>query len=314
MGHHQITVVLCTESHFEFKSRTLVRSIRLRGGALSDARICSFSPRPGHGPSENTLEFFDKQGVEHFDQPLNTDKFVDYPFYNKIAATAFAEEHFPDERLVFFDSDMIVLKDLSLLACSDAPLMLRPVDSTGIGASSKNDPNFDYWKKLWDVAGIEHDVGRITTTLTGESVFNYWNAGLISANRDLFLFSRWNKIFLESWGRKIFPSNRLYMDQSTLAAAVESIGVPVAQLPETYNTPFFEDTLPKISPSVFRDSALIHYHHSLDGMFTAMAFLRMFGKSLTAVEIASIANQSSRNFRRRMLGRVRPGKNHSIAA
>jgi len=307
MGHYQTTIVLCTESHFEFKSRTFVRSIRLRGGALSDARICSFSPRAAHQPSNKTLQFFRKYQVEHFDLPLNTNEFVDYPYYNKIAAMAFAEEHFRDERLIFFDSDMIVLRDLSHLSDCDDPIMLRPVDSAGIGATSESDPNYHYWKKLWQAAGITHEVGRVTTTLTGESIYNYWNAGLISANRDLSLFSRWKEIFLATWERKIFPANRLYLDQSTLAAAVEALDIPVSQLPETYNTPFFEDTLPVISRSVFADSFLIHYHHSFDGMLTALAFLRMFGKRLTAVEIASIANQSSRNFRRRFLGQIYPG-------
>ena len=104
----QPKIIICTEKgKIEKYAVLLCRSIRKFGGEYADAKIFSFAPRKGFGPKKETLIEFKKLGVNHQNIELNKE-YRKYPLANKPLVCAYFEEKYPNENIIFIDSDQIV--------------------------------------------------------------------------------------------------------------------------------------------------------------------------------------------------------------
>lgn len=156
MGQQLPVIVVCTEPDFEWKSRLLVRSIREFGGCLRKATIFSYSPRRGKKPSDACLLDFAKHNVDVVLDDLNKD-FEVHGFANKVFAMADAELRFPSGRLLFLDSDKILLREPTLLLSLDEKTFAaRPVGVANCGVATFEDAkNGKYWKELYKICNVK---------------------------------------------------------------------------------------------------------------------------------------------------------------
>lgn len=258
--------MICTEpGNLERKSVMLVKTLRAYGGAYRDCRVISYSPREGRVPSKKTLKFFRENGVETVLDPLNR-QFADYGFGNKVVACADAEERFDFERLVFLDSDMFILQEPALLWSDDpAVVKVRPVERK-LAGSTGADEYAGYWEKLLQWAGISRPV-YVTTSLAGERIFGYWNAGVIDVGTQSGFFSHWlrnfEQLILEGL---VHPVGMTFMDQIALAVTVQQQQYSIEELPAPYNFPVNKWLTPPTEGEngPLQDIVIAHYHKLFD--------------------------------------------------
>ena len=262
-----LAFVVCTEpGQLEFKAMLLIKSIRHFGGRLRNAPIYSFQPRGGGALTAATLGAFSRFGVTHNTDALNT-AFPEYPFANKIAAAAYAEQHVETRFLAFVDSDKVFFKEPAALILPEGfSAGVRPVHTKNIGTDGRNDSNRFYWEKLYnelDCSPRHH----VQATVTEETILPYWNAGLITVRRRAGIFSVWEKNFQRIMRLGLQPqSGSFFVEQSVLSATICALGVHPLTLPSSYNYPF---SLHNHMPPSKRIGSLenvvsVHYHDMFD--------------------------------------------------
>lgn len=256
-----IAFVICTEKgRLETESVLLVKTLRSFGGDLSGCDIWSFQPRVGTDITSATLKEFEKYQVKHINKSLNL-AFHDYPFCNKIYACAYVESKGNYDFIVFLDSDQLIIREMTELLSFDYDLGLRPVEKKGIAASSVIDSNWPYWQgvfNLWDIR--EENLTKITTSLTNEEIYNYWNAGFIVFGAKKGLAKQWLDIFLHLMEiGNIPPQGKTFMDQVALAIlSLRLSSDRVKILSEGYNFPLSE--VRKVEADIAQKIVSIHYH------------------------------------------------------
>jgi len=233
----RVTFVICTEpGPLERKSVMLVKTLRRFGGRFASCPVLSYSPREGRAPGDDTLDFFGRAGVQPVVAPLNRD-FPEYGFANKVFACAHAERERPSDRFVFLDSDTFVLREpAALLADRDDVARLRPVEKR-LAGSTGSDENAAYWRSLFEEAGVASPV-LVETTLTGERIFGYWNAGVVSGPGRAGFFRHWLDTFRTLIEKDlVHPDGMTFMDQIALALTAHADAYRVRELPPRYNVP-----------------------------------------------------------------------------
>ena len=266
----RVTFVICTERGIlERKSRVLVESLRTFGGRFASSRVLSYSPREGRIPRDETLEFLSGRDVEVILDPLNRD-LVDYGFANKVVACAHAEEALDHDRLVFLDSDTLVLREPGEVWTREPGVIrVRPVERK-LAGSSGSDEHADYWKRILEWAGVS-DPTWVNTTLTGERIYGYWNAGVVAGPCGSAFFRRWFRT-LRALVRQdlVHPGGMTFMDQVALALTIHHPDYRLEHLPRGYNVPV--NSLPKPEDDAMTDReipdpgevAIAHYHKAVD--------------------------------------------------
>jgi hypothetical protein len=287
-----VAFVICTErGALERKSILLVRSLRRFGGRLKDAPVYSYAPRAGRDVTPATRRWFARHGVEHRSEVLNT-RYVVKGVHNKAFVVGHAERTLDHEILVFADSDQIVVAEPSLLLLPpDRDAAACPVGIKGCGPSDPDDPDHDYWwrlyggrtenigtsgpddpeygfwMKLYEMCGIAGP-DYVETTVDQQRIFSYWNSGLVAVRRDRGLFSRWHDVFVEAMGRGLIPGyGDFYMDQAALAAAFRAADARVHILPHSYNYHAnLQGSFRHAAREIGRieDLVTIHYHSMFD--------------------------------------------------
>lgn len=260
-----IAFIICSEKgQLEKKSVLFAKSLRKFGGALKESPIYSICPREGFSVSESTIKSFEKLNVHHRDININT-KYRDYNFANKIEACAYFERELEEEKLVFCDSDQLVLGDLSELILRNEEIATQQVAFKGIGTNG-NDENTEYWEELYKLLNVQ---GRNYMLLrdSGEKIYPYYNAGLISVKRNLGLFKSWKKNFDLISDKGLLPKHgSFFQEQSVLSATVASMQLNMRTLPMGYNFHLFNTKNWAATCSGIRNKEikLLHYHKTFD--------------------------------------------------
>lgn len=260
--------VICTERGLlERKSILLVESLRAFGGSLSRSPVVSYAPRTGRGPGDRARALLVQLGVALVDDELNRDH-ADYAFANKIVASEHAAATLGADRdgpVVFLDSDMLVAAPPTGLADPGRDgVVLRPVERR-IGGSSGSDEHADYWRRILVWAGVDTPLW-VRTSMTGEAILGYWNAGMVAASPGSGFFGAWRALFegLVDEGL-IHPMGMTFMDQIALALAVHRTGRDPVDPGPGYNRPVSVGRGAPASPGPEpAHSVLVHYHHALD--------------------------------------------------
>lgn len=234
-----VAIIICIEHGIlEFQSVLLVMSIRKFGGQFKDVPIYAYSPREGHEIAQKTKDILRQLDVTHSDLVLNTG-YPDNGFANKIFAAAYSEKQLSADIVVFMDSDMIVLsepKDLILPPGVD--LAIRPVEHKNVGATGSDDPNYSFWEKMYSVLNVE-EFRYVDCTTTGETVLEYFNAGLLICRRNAGVFECWKKNFKKVMDAELIPAygEHLFLEQACFAATVSQMKTPRKILDRKYNYP-----------------------------------------------------------------------------
>ncbi len=241
------------------------RSLRQRGGPLARLPIFSFQPRAGRPLAGDTLEHFDHLEIQHVHERINR-RFAADPLGNKPLVCAWAEEHLPYDVLIFSDSDTVVLGPPTELALADdVSIAVRPADLVGVGVSSTDatSKKRQYWDQLYGVAGADEVVrGAVTTTVDERRIDSYWNSGLMAVRRDAGICCEWRRVYAAAsdWGLRP-PGAPQYLEQSSFAVAVRSIGGRIKTLPRSYNYPLhLHSRIGHGGRLNLAEATTVHYH------------------------------------------------------
>jgi hypothetical protein len=257
-----IAFVACAESgYLEAQVVLLARSIRANTGGLAGSEVHVFSPRRGHEINVETADVLRSLDVEIHVDDLNRE-FPDYPIGNKVVVGAWAEANLSTDVVAFVDSDTIFTSAPLALELASSGAAMRPVDTKNIGSSGPGDRTDRYWVDLRARCGAEHD-RYVETTVDGERIRAYYNAGLVASRRDAGLFTDWLRCLRIVIGERLLPPDGrwTFADQLALAMAASRLE-QIELLEPTYNYP-----LPKrrrlpasLGRLALEDLVHVHYH------------------------------------------------------
>lgn len=256
-----LAFLICVErGPLEAQAVLFSEALRRWGGDLAEAPLHAFAPRPEARPATATTDRLHELGVTYVEAPLNV-KHESLPALNKVVVCAWAERELDHEVLVFADSDSVFLGEPSALEGGDWLAAVRPVDRkiAGSRGRGRNEP---YWRRLYDALGVRSEP-YTRTTVDGEPIRAYWNAGLVAARRSAGLFGAWERAAerIVELGL-MHPKRPGFIDQFALAAVTADVHEQVLVLPETYNYPLaFRSSLPPQSRALdLAEIVHLHYH------------------------------------------------------
>ena len=232
-----VAFLICVEhGRLESEAVLLVESLRQWGGALADAPVYAFAPRPALHPEPATVERLRSLGATVVDEAL-VDRFAEMPTFNKVSVSAWAERELDYEFLVFTDSDTVFLGEPVALAEGDWVAAVRPVDRRIAGSKGKG-RNEPFWRKMYAALGVTEE--PFTETTVGQMrIRAYWNTGLVAVRRSAGLFAAWEaalgRLFDAEIVQKRWPQ---FMDQLSWAGVTANVHERVRVLSDAYNYPF----------------------------------------------------------------------------
>ena len=263
MVNNKIEIVICTErGYLESMSKLLISSLREFGGKFRDVPIFSYQPRKELEISSETIAFFEKNNVEYIDLELNKD-FCDYPLANKPLVCAHRETNTSAEILIFLDSDVFFLHEpKEFTNLGNADVILRPVDIENIGAKNSQDNNAGYWDSLYKLLNVKTR-RKVSTTVTNESIWEYYNSGHIVTFTKNNLFKTWKENFIKVMDAGITPNDGLtFVEQSVFSATVSQMELKVKPFSKQYNYPIhIENQIINSDYIVSSFDSLVSIHH-----------------------------------------------------
>lgn len=230
-------LLCCERGPLEAQTLLCVESLRSFGGALAEAPVYAFAPRPGHEPEPPTVDALRAHEVTYVAEPLNPDV-GDLPHANKVFATAWAQKNVEAEVLVFTDSDTVFLAEPAELRPGDWDAAVRPVGAVNKGSTGPGHRNEDDWQTLYEALGVEARPFT-ETVVERERMRAYFNAGLVAFRREAGLGAAWRDAtlrLLDSSVAERAPMRR-QIDQLALAGVLSDRIERVKLLPDTYSYP-----------------------------------------------------------------------------
>jgi hypothetical protein len=269
-----LTFVVCVEpgSHrLEEKAAALFLTMRRNMGALANADIRAYAPRPGHTVSAWCRDLMDHFEVELIDEPLNASH-ADYPLANKPIALAHAEETCATDYVVFLDSDILVWQEpREFLLPDGVDLALVPDGTKTTASAGPGDPFEDYWTRLYELVGA---TARpfVTTILSKERVRGTWNSGVVPVRRSAGIARQWRASMEQLLADDFAPREASYLRENNLLSAVAAAHYDrYRELSFSYNYPvqnWDRMTAAGIAPE---DAVLWHYQPFFDRTFRRFA-------------------------------------------
>jgi hypothetical protein len=271
MAEPRVTFVACVEpgSHrLEYKAAAFFLTMRRNAGALRDAPIRAYAPRPGRPVAKWLREMMDELRIEYVDEPLNAAN-ADYPLANKPLALAHAERTASTEFVTFLDTDILAWREPRALLLDAGVDIGLVADTTKTTASAGPGDRFEtYWMQLYDLVGA---TARpfVTTTLTREVIRGSWNSGVVALRRNAGIAQQWEEAMLRLLADDFSPSEAAYLRENNLLSAVAAARYErFVDLTVAYNYPVQNwDRMP--IPA--EDAVLWHYQRFLDRTFHRFA-------------------------------------------
>ncbi len=238
MKNHNIAYVFCCEHGIlEKLTVLLVRSLFHFGKVNGNSSFYCFCPRKNFKPSKSTLKILEEQNIHINDENLNRE-FEFYPLYNKVVATSYVENKYKQDFIVFLDSDLLVLENLFADdRILNTEVSLQKEFMKYVAAEKSSDQFFRYWERIFNF--LEVDNYKFSNLFTNDvRTIAYYNSGLIFSKTSTGLMSQWNEN-LTHLLRKYHWRNLEYffLEQATLSATIQQMGLEVYELPKGYNYP-----------------------------------------------------------------------------
>jgi hypothetical protein len=152
------------------------------------------------------------------------------------------------DKLVFLDTDMLLMRPLGDERRFDIPFNARPASYPTF---TRDDAD---WEKVYRACGVPMPTVRIRTTYSGEYILPYFNAGFVAAPARSGFGEAWLEC-CRRIDRLDLPNKRPYLDQIALGVAAATLGMEMDCLEERYNHPI------NFKPMDERDLPYFcHYH------------------------------------------------------
>lgn len=246
----QVSVTLVFVAHggpLEAKSAILAASLRARLGFDRRLRIIAavVTPEDLWGAlSPSTVQLLATLEIECL--PIENPFGADYPVGSKFAAIALggAEGH-----CLFLDSDMYcrAVPDFAYLQCLEAAL--KPADLALVPTSAS------YWEPLYSLVGLSLPEARVLTSLSGDLMPPYFNAGFIWVRGAEEFAQQWQRIAREVEAAADINCKWPWLDQLALPLALAHLQRSTEVLSERYNYPLHLKPL-----AAGNDPYFCHYH------------------------------------------------------
>jgi hypothetical protein len=225
-------------------AQLLIESIQTFGGPLSRCQITLFEADAQNAPCT------DLKGPTVQVLPLTVpDNVRDYYFAAKVYACAQAEALVTPsvQSLVWVASDCLVVKPpllFDLVASFDAAV--RPVHITNVGLLDAAPLN-DYWKRVFEVVGVQDVRSTVKTFVDEQRVRAYFNSHALAVNPSKGLFGRWFELFETLVCDREYQAcscqdgfRQVFLHQALLSTLIVTELEPqrIRLLPPEYNYPY----------------------------------------------------------------------------
>jgi hypothetical protein len=254
-------IFICQSGELEIKSAILAAS--LKRWLRVEHELIAAIPQPESRwgtVSNQTLEFLRSLGVRAV--PIENQVDLTYPIANKIGCLSLPTTA---DKLVFLDSDMVLMRPFGDDARFAIPFNCRPASNPSFAANDSD------WSAVYEACGAKPLPGIVRTTYSGLYIHPYFNAAFIAVPGN----SRFGDVWLDCCCRidavESIPNKRPYLDQIALSPAVSRFGWAYDCLDERYNHPINFKPIDATDPPI-----VCHYHdlQTLQREPTALAQVR----------------------------------------
>ena len=190
-----------------------------------------------------------------------------YGFMNKPVCLEWAERTLTTDRIVWLDSDLLVVRDAAALASADFEFAACARDRN-IGTRGPDDENEPYWTAITGLFGmVPADLPNVPDHASGQPLRLYWNGGIFAYPR----ISGFSRIYRQAIERILVGrvAHRQcgvhFSEQIALGLAMLQSGLRWSPLPLELNTPIYswEPDVGGIAAEQFEAAAVFHYHDSM---------------------------------------------------
>lgn len=247
-GHFSMVPTVVFVAHggsLEAKSAILAASLRARLDSRIRIIAAIATPKDLWGElMPSTKSLFQQLGIEtrEIDNPFG----VDYPIGNKFSALSLGGDI---GYTLFLDTDMYCLNAPSFESLERFDAALKPADMALVPTS------VEYWTRLYRIFGLELPPARVFTSVTGELMPAYFNAGFILMRQATAFVKQWLEVAQRVAREPDLECKWPWLDQLTIPLALESLKRKVKVVGERYNYPLHLKPL-----SVGRNPYFCHYH------------------------------------------------------
>ena len=238
-------VFVCQAGELEIKSMLLVASLKrfLRREYELVAAIPGPESRWGR-PSPSTLKLLRTLGGRTV--PIINKIDANYPIGNKVSCLDIGTSA---EKIVFLDSDILCMREFYDTASMDPPFNAKPADLVTFTK------DMETWRHVYATAELPMPTVFMSSTVSGETMPRYFNAGMIVVDRQADLGKAWLECCLRIDSDEEVPEKRPWLDQIALPVAVAKLGLEYGCLDESYNYPAHIKPLDPVNLPYF-----CHYH------------------------------------------------------
>ncbi len=238
-------VFVCQAGPLEQQALLLAASLRTHLRCEHELVACIPEPRDVWGtPAPATLDALRELGGRL--APIVNPIDPRCTHANKIACLATPTEA---DKIVFLDTDMVLLKDFHDEPRFGAPLNVKLADYQMFDRTDR------LWRIAYAAAGVPLPTVRFSATVSGDLGLPYFNSGFLAINAGIPLADAWAACARRLNAEAAIPKREPWSDQTALPIAVQMLNLEYDLLDESYNHPAHVRPLPRDGLPWF-----CHYH------------------------------------------------------
>lgn len=239
-------VFICQQGDLEIKSLFLAASLKQYLSCSYELVAAVPQPEEKWGsPAPSTIKQLEELGarIVKITNGINPD----YPIGNKVSCLGIPTKA---DKIIFMDSDMLCLKPFKGDDRFGIPFNAKPADLSTYTVDET------MWRKIYHSAGAEMPSLKLPTTVSGDYLPPYFNAGFIAIQSGIPLGDMWLDCCRKIDADPDIPNKRPWLDQIGLPVALRKLKLAFDSLDEGYNYPAH---LKPIDPRQI--PFFCHYHH-----------------------------------------------------
>ena len=262
-----LTFICCIEQgRLERQTLLMLHTLRRFAGLWADADVLAMTPRRGLPLHRSTLQALDALKVQRCLAPAAS-KLPWFPYANKVAAVALAEQQASTSTLVWLDSDVLVAAPPSALPLDATEDFAARCEYLPPAVHAGQDRNVGYWQAVCRQLGTAYEDLPWLDDGQGRRVRMYFNSGVFSWRRGSGFAAAYEDAFYRLLHSRLAPSDGQFFtaDQVVLSPVVMRQRLRWRHLPMTNHHMTFQGSIDGAGASPSMDgSALVHYSKSMD--------------------------------------------------
>lgn len=263
MSSSQITVVTCIESgNLEKEVFTMVRSLRLNGGRLSNAKVIAVTPRLGVPLSRGAVNTMTSLNIQHV-TGIPRSGYTWNGFMNKPLTLLLAQKHIKTKHALWLDGDTIINKEPSLFIEDDDSEFMYCVEEMGPISDGANNQFDSFWVKLGEV--LQFDVEKlpwVNAPFSNRKLRAYCNSGVFRYKMGIGLEQKYFDAFKAILDSHIVPKDdpSIFLHEQIALAQIAIYNYKSQELPSNYNFHAGKEYEHIYPGKDMGDAIIIHYH------------------------------------------------------